>query len=157
MLSRFVTKYYKILMRSNLIESFIFLLLFAAGVARYRFALVIICNGLVSAINRYYAEKEPKSAIAYYLQNLKTGFIILFFIAVFFDISYGQIFPVYPLFPFWMTIIGIGIGYGFSMLLQNRMGYLIQSTSKDAIFIVCPNCSHTNFASFAESGGLFEG
>jgi hypothetical protein len=144
MLKQFLVRHYRIIFRTNLIEGLVFLLLFSSGLARYRFALVFIVNGILSAINQYFLDNDSMAEIAYYYGVLKSGFAVLVLIALLFDFNSGQIFPVYPHLAFWVTILSVVLGYGFSLILYFKAGSFMQWISKGEIFIVCPNCSFEN-------------
>ena len=143
-LTHFLVKHYRVLFRSSLIEGFVFLLLFLIGLARYRFALVFIMRGLLSAVNQYYTDKESDAKIIKYLPIINSGLIGLVLISVVMDFSKGQIYPKHPNLPIWLTVISVGLGYGFALLLHVKIGSLFQKISGNAVFTVCPTCGYAN-------------
>ena len=143
-LAHFLVKHYRVLFRSSLIEGFVFLSLFLTGLARYRFAIVFMTRGILSAVNQYYMDRGSNAKITEYWPIINSGLIGLVLISVFMDISKGQIYPKYTDLPIWVTVISVGLGYGFTLLLHVKIGSLFQKISGNAVFTVCPSCGYAS-------------
>ncbi len=144
MLKQFVVRHYKILFRSRFFDGIIFLLLFVSGLARYRAVVVVSATGFLSSINQYFLDNGSKRQLPSY-ELLRRGFAPAILIALLFDYYYGQIFPIYPDLPVWLSLFSVIGGYVCSfMIFYIESGHLVQWLSSDEVFVVCPNCSFRN-------------
>lgn len=137
---QFIFQHHRVFAKSRLTEGLIFLLLFLSGLARYRFVLVIVLKGLLSAANQYNITKDSESRAPEQetLQNILLNGLAL--IALMIDFKKGQIFPKYIDLSVWITGISVILGYGIALALQVKVGKLIEGFGKNKIFTVCPKC-----------------
>jgi len=141
--NNFLVRNYRVIFRSSLIEGFIFSLLFLSGLVRYRFVIVLILRGILSAVNQYYLRKRSKKVYEHW-SMINGGLIIIFIISILLDLSKGQVSPKYPDLSALTTIISVCIGYSFVFIFLRIGGSLVQKLSGEEIFTVCPSCGFAN-------------